>query len=91
LGRIIALTSPVKKQTQEYMAQQLISRNAQAWQIFDYQASNANWNPFSIFTEVLFDKTLEYAEDMITKNKVAVERHMTLLILERFEGCVKPN
>jgi hypothetical protein len=72
------------------MAQSIISHNSQAWQIFDYQANSADWDLTSIFGTTSFDKTKIYAEDMITKNRVAVERHMTALILERFE-CTKPN
>ena len=69
INRIISLTSPIKKQTQEYMAEHMINHNNNTWEIFDYEDSSSDWDMSSIFGRTSFETTKNYAENMITKNR----------------------
>jgi hypothetical protein len=65
LNRIISLTSPVKKQTQEYMLEHLVEANRKPFIVFDYSVDN-NWSLGSFFGIVKTDEAKSVAEDMMT-------------------------
>ena len=86
INRIVALTSPVKKQTQEYMIEHIIKQNNNnnGWVLFDYTDPLNEVSLSSVFGWTSFNKTKSLSEDMITKNRMEVERHMENIVLERF-------